>query len=88
MNDKKRGSISLIAVALIFVTAILGLYAVNGLEKAESYEDNSNHEFIDKAISDNEIVKKFNEIDGILLSFFNDVRHDLGSLLFILEITN
>ena len=80
-----NSSIGGIAVILIFATTIVGLYVVNGLGTAESYEDDSNHVFLDTAFSENEFVKTFNEIDGNLQTFLADLRKDLGSSLFILD---
>ena len=80
-----NSSIGGIVVILIFAATVAGLYAVNGLGTAESYEDDSNHVFLDTVFSENEFVKTFNEIDSNLLTFLDDLRKDLGSSLFILD---
>ncbi len=82
--NKSNSVSSIIAVGLIFASTIVGLYAINGLEKEESIVDSSEHVYLDTIFSENEYVKKFTEVDNELLAFFANLREDIGTSLFVL----
>jgi len=72
--------VSEIMIVLIFVTAIVGLYAVNGLNPAESYSNTSDPEITD-TFSQNEIVRVFSQTDASIMSFFDDLRDTYAFLV-------
>lgn len=82
--NKSNSVSSIIAVGLIFASTIVGLYVINGLEKEESKVDPTDHVYLDMIFSENEYVKKFTEIDNVLLAFFANLREDIGTSLFVL----
>ena len=84
----KTNSISLVVAVIIFMTAILSLYAITGLEKAESYVATPDSEFTDTTFSENEIIRTLIEIDNFLLTSIAELKEDLGVSLFILDYHN
>jgi hypothetical protein len=67
-----------VLVGLIFVGAVAGLIAVNDLESADPFQSTSDSEIIDT--SQDEIVRALNDMDTKLVTFFSDLKEDLGFL--------
>ncbi len=70
-----------VLVGLIFVAAVIGLIIVNDLGTADSYQGISNSEIAQKSQNaEDEIVKVLSEMDTKLVTFFSELKEDLGFL--------
>lgn len=70
-----------VLVGLIFVAAVIGLIIVNDLGTADSYQGISNSEIAQKSQNaEDEIVKVLSEIDTKIVTFFSELKEDLGFL--------
>lgn len=71
-----------IFAGLIFVAAIAGLIAVNEIDYVSSYESTINSEITETSqTSQDEIVIALNDMNAELVTFFSDLKEDLGFLL-------
>lgn len=67
-----------VLVGLIFVAAVTGLIFVNDLGSVESYQSAINSEIIKTPQDD--VVRALNDFDTKLVSFFSDLKEELGFL--------
>ncbi len=65
--------ISGILVGLIFVAAVTGLFFVNDIGPEES-----SHNLTNSEIPEDKIVKALNDFDTELVSFFSELKKDMG----------
>lgn len=78
MSKLKKINPSGILIAGIFVAAVIGLSTINQWQHVESFSETDTikkNSFLD---SQDEVVRKFVEVDTTLMSFFDDLRKELG----------
>ena len=70
-----------IFAVLIFVGAVAGLLAVNEIDYVHSHESTIDSETTEIAqTSQDEIVVALNDMNAELVTFFSDLKEDLGFL--------